>query len=189
MAGQAVALVRPLAHCPLDVKFPIGTVDLARERHQPILEALARRPHTLGELAAPAGDAEALVATIRSVTALLAAGHVAPCAPGWQGAPDPDAAAGSARLNRVLLDGAEDGTPSRILASPVIGSAINVDPAVQRLLLGAAAPSRQAPEALRRAEELQVAYRPLFATLALAAAVSGARAPSLDRPVPDAESP
>ena len=162
------ALARPRGACALSVKFPVGTVQLAVAPHTAILDALAEGPRTMAELAALA-DAGNLGETARRMAALVAAGHVAPCAAGWAGAADPAAEQATRRLNQVMLDEGRDGAPFTVLASPVLGSGVSVAPLLQRLLLVPGTRLPEGPEARSRAEADAAAFGPLLRSLAIGA--------------------
>ncbi|BBK45416.1 hypothetical protein STVA_54360 [Allostella vacuolata] len=170
LGALAVALTRPRDACDLQVRFPVGKVGLAAEAHSAILDALVAGPRTVAQLAGGAG-ADRLAQTAQRVAVLIAAGHLAPCAAGWSGAADPAAIAATGRLNRALLDDGRDGAAmALVLASPVLGSAVAVDPRVWRSL--GTADSVVAPAVDTDVPMAGTPDRPLFESLAVTLAAA-----------------
>lgn len=126
---QRLTLLRPRERCALGVKFPVGTVELNPQAFTPVLDRLARGPATLAELAAAMGETKDQNALRRAVT-MVAAGFAFPCPPA-----DADPAPAQ-RLNRVLADEVALGHEHKVVASPVLGAGVGLQPAQLAMLAG-----------------------------------------------------
>lgn len=134
--GQQNALLRALRFTlitrrdaiPLKVTFRAGTLDLAPKLYEPLLDALADGPKTLGELAVQVGGEASNVRRLMEAMLLLCGlGHTQPL-------PEPLAAADYERrrrsceaLNRVLEEQAITTDLYHAMASPVLGGGTPVN--------------------------------------------------------------
>lgn len=148
-----LALLRPRAKCRLTTIVPRGQATLRHETHAPLLDALARRPMTLSELAGSPECAAFDVAQLRkSAVGLAAFGLIGPAQP-RSGAENGEAIAGARRFNEALtrLPGYADIAPA--LASPILGNGIKLHP-IDHCFIGAptdpAAASRYAMDRIPR---------------------------------------
>lgn len=122
-----LVLVRPRAACALEITTASGRSQLAPQLYGPLLDALADRPLTLGELCElPVLRQRTLAQALPAIRALVSVGHAAAGLPGPRPATGDEAAR---RLNSLLCREAQWPGLQEInyLAAPVIGGAIGAD--------------------------------------------------------------
>ena len=147
-----VALRRPLADCAFEARLPVGTVNLDRSVCEPILAELAKGPRSVAELAALPGLAKVAPSTcVDSVNLLLCLRYLVALQPCEMTAL---ACERTQAINQAMMTRAVAGRYVAALASPLIGSGIEVDRG-DVLFLAARAAGASLPEfawaALQRA--------------------------------------
>lgn len=149
-----LALAIPREKVRLKMKVPIGTIDLDKRFYEPMLDALATRPHSLAELAAlpqlkglPAG-------ILWQAAALLTATDQAPA---YFTASAGNAVDSSHSLNRALAAKMRHAIDYEALASPLLGTGIETTPRERLIyLVVSEQPQEQDPGAIAR-RAMQVA--------------------------------
>lgn len=127
------ALVRARSACPLKGAFPAGEVNLKPEAYEPLLDALASGPKTLAELQRqPALAQQPPASLIESLQVLGALGYLQAGRPLSCKARN---AAVSRAFNQAILHRALAGQDMTTLASPVLGSGVNLALTDQLFLL------------------------------------------------------
>ncbi len=120
-----VALRRPLADCAFEARLPVGAVTLERAVCEPIFAELAKGPRTVEALAAlPALATTNPSVCVDTINLLLCLRYLIAVQPGEMAA---TARQRAAALNRALMARATAGRYVAALASPVVGSGIEVD--------------------------------------------------------------
>ncbi len=147
-----VALRRPLADCAFEARLPVGTVNLDCSVCEPILAELAKGPRSVAELAALPGLAKVAPSTcVDSVNLLLCLRYLVALQPREMTAL---ACERTQAINQAMMARAVAGRYVAALASPLIGSGIEVDRG-DVLFLAARAAGASLPEfawaALQRA--------------------------------------
>ncbi|HEX7981990.1 MAG TPA: class I SAM-dependent methyltransferase [Duganella sp.] len=116
----------------LDLRLPIGTLEADERCYRPIVDALARRPHSLAELAEiPALFSVSLGDIARMAALLTASGQASTyflCSAAMPDAP-------ARRMNAALADAARHKDHYQVLASPLLGNGLQSG-LVQRLMFG-----------------------------------------------------
>lgn len=139
MAQLSVVLTVPRATASIGMKLSGGEINGVPELYNPVLDALAQRPHTLAELARlPALSGQGMQAVAQIAALLTASGQAAIHFPATAAAA-PDAAL---RLNAVLAAQARYSDEHNALSSPLLGSGVATN-FVERLFYLAV---RQRPE-------------------------------------------
>lgn len=147
-----VALRRPLTDCAFEARLPVGAVSLDRTICEPILAELAKGPRSVAELAALPALAKVDPGTcVDSVNLLLCLRYLVAIRP----LEATETAVERARaINQAMMARAVAGRYVAALASPVVGSGIEVDRG-DVLFLAARAAGESLPEfawaALQRA--------------------------------------
>lgn len=138
--GQlTLALTIPRAAASLTMKLPGGEVKGVPQLYDPVLDALAQRPHTLAELACLPALAGQTMQPVAQIAALLTAGNQTAI----YAAQNSDAAPDSAwRINAVLAAQARYGDEFHALCSPLLGNGISASYVERLFYLGL----RQAPD-------------------------------------------
>ena len=132
-SAKRFVLATPRSEISLTIRFPIGEIKLLPEIYNPVLDELAKGPHTLTELwnaLVPGGVAPERIQ--QAVLVLLATGHVRLAPAGFA----EQRKAATDRFNAVVIDRADQSDELQYLASPVAGTGIFVD-LVDRLFLSA----------------------------------------------------
>ncbi len=144
------ALVRPRRSCAYTVNVADRELTLLEHVHGPVLDALEKRPYTLGELVeVPLLAALGREAVANALLTVLAAGYAAPYA-----VPTPEAKASARALNQAIIRRATGERPLPCLAAPALGSGLLVSDTSQHFVQAAherAEPVEFAWEQLRRA--------------------------------------
>jgi SAM-dependent methyltransferase len=137
-SGEALrlALMRPRAKCKLTKLVPRGQATLRHETHAPLLDALARRPMSLSEIAGSPECSSFDVSQVRKSAVGLAAFDLMGPAQPRSGAEDREAIAAARRLNeaQARLPGFTENTLA--LASPILGNGIRLHP-IDHCFIGA----------------------------------------------------
>lgn len=121
MAQLGVVLTVPRASASVTMKLSGGEINGVPELYKPVLDALAQRPHTVGELARlPALAAQGMQSVAQIVALLSASGQAAIHFPATAAA-SPEAAL---RLNAVLATQARYSDEHNALSSPLLGSGV-----------------------------------------------------------------
>ena len=129
------ALVRARSACPLKGAFPAGEVNLKPEAYEPLLDVLAGGPKTLAELQRqPTLAQQPPASLVESLQVLGALGYLQAGRPTSCKARN---AAVSRAFNQAILQRALAGQDMTTLASPVLGSGINLALTDQLFLLAA----------------------------------------------------
>jgi SAM-dependent methyltransferase len=132
LGQQSLALTIPLGQTTLRFRTPLGELGGVESQYKPILEASARGPLTLSEIAALPAIKKAPPGSLRQAVALLAGSHqLAPVNPFSR-----DDVAPAQRLNRAICQRAHEGDASAFLAAPLIGSGVPV-PQLDQLAIAA----------------------------------------------------
>ena len=127
------ALARPRALCRLKRRTQAGEVALEEASYVPVLDALARAPMTLDELAqAPECAALDRAGLRQAVLGMAAFGNILPALPA---AGEGARRAAAARFNNGVLSRPVAAPEAVALASPVLGSGVTVS-VIDSLLLG-----------------------------------------------------
>jgi len=133
------ALARPRALCRLKQRTPAGEVSLEEPSYAPVLDALARAPLTLDELAqAPECASLDREGLRQAVLGMAAFGNILPALPA---AGEGARRTAAARFNKGVLSRPVAGPEAVALASPVLGSGVAVS-VIDSLLLGGLAEGR-----------------------------------------------
>jgi SAM-dependent methyltransferase len=120
LGQQSLALTVPLDQTSLRFRTPLGELGGVEKQYRPLLEAAARAPLTLSEIAAMPGMKKAPPGSLRQTVALLAGSHqLAPVNPYSR-----EDVAPAQRFNRAICQRTHDGDASAFLAAPLIGSGI-----------------------------------------------------------------
>src|ERR1700722_5954010 len=139
MARLGIALCVPRDQVNLEMQLTFGKITAREEMLNPILDALASRPHGFAELAALPAMKDKTLRQISQAASLLIATSQAAIYP----MPPPTRTASKAHaLNRVLADAMRHGDEFHVLASPLLGSGVSVTSAgllAHRLLAEAGA--------------------------------------------------
>lgn len=126
-----LALRRPLADCAFDAHLPVGAVTLDRAACEPILAELAKGPRTVEMLAAlPALSGLHPSVCVDTINLLLCLRYLVAVQPTEPSEPSELTAAMRERadaINRAMLARAVAGRYVAALASPVVGSGIEVE--------------------------------------------------------------
>ena len=149
-----LGLRRPLSGCALRCETPVGEVSLKAETYRPLLESLALGPQALETLAAlPAFAGAGSSACIDALNLLACLGYVG-------AAQDDDAAeasrAASQALNQAVMARAVDGQLISALASPRLGSGIDL-PSQDLLFLAARQAGASSAEELGEFAQIRLA--------------------------------
>jgi hypothetical protein len=127
-----LALTALPGQATLALKLPIGNIDVDAATYQPVLDALALRPHTLDELAALPALAGCSLLQIGEMAALLTASDQASAYFTGAAATAPDAAR---KMNAAVAQASLFGDQYQALASPLLGNGLKSG-LVQRLVYG-----------------------------------------------------
>lgn len=131
LSGIGLALVVARQDASTRLALPVGSVSGKAALYEPVFDALARRPHTLGELLAlPALAGQTLAGVTQIAALLIGSGQAAP----YQSGAPAQAREPARRINRALADLARDGDDHRVLCAPLLGSGLAVTH-VERLVL------------------------------------------------------
>lgn len=149
LAQWTLALTVPRAAASLSLKLPSGEVHGVPQLYEPVLDALAIRPHTLAELVQLPALAGQTMQSVAQIAALLTAANQTALYPQTNTGAAPDSAW---RMNAVLAAQTRYGDEYHALCSPLLGSGISAN-YVERLfyLVLRQAPGDVAPAALARA--------------------------------------
>nr|WP_315214024.1 class I SAM-dependent methyltransferase [uncultured Duganella sp.] len=141
LARVGVALSVARGAVDLALNTAIGTFHGKPELYNAVCDALALRPHSVGELMALPAAAGQSIANMMQVAALLAASGQALIYLG--AAPKPDAAA-SKRMNAALARQVRYSDEYQVLVSPLTGNGLNAD-MVERIVFGLLSPAKGTP--------------------------------------------
>jgi SAM-dependent methyltransferase len=118
-----LALVVPRGDATLKLKLPFGEVGGKDEVYGPVLDALAKMPHSLSELAAlPALKGQSLSTLGQVATLLTASNQTAIYFSGAKVIVD-----GAHKMNRSLAGQTRYGDEFHVLASPLLGSGVSAN--------------------------------------------------------------
>ena len=122
LSQVGMALIVPRADVSLSMKLVVGEVNAREEVYGPVLDALARQPHTLAELAAlPALQGQGLGNLAQIAAILTASGQAA-----FFFASNGKVATESAlRMNRTLAANVRYGDEYQALSSPILGNGLS----------------------------------------------------------------
>ena len=119
-----VVLTVPRANVDLQLKTPVGTFNGLPELYGAVCDALAQRPHTVGELTAlPALRAYNLNSVMQVAVLLAASGQAAIY---LHGGAKPEAAT-TQKMNAALVDRLRYANDFHVLCSPLLGNGIAAD--------------------------------------------------------------
>jgi SAM-dependent methyltransferase len=123
IGSQNLALLTPRSKVSFTFKCLLGDVEGQKAVYQPIVDALAVRPHSIKELASlPALGGQSATNIRQAVAMLVHSGQVAPVA-----APvDRQAGAQAVRFNKAVAARALRGDASFYVAAPLLGSGLTV---------------------------------------------------------------
>jgi SAM-dependent methyltransferase len=127
-----LALTALPGQATLALKLAIGNIEVDAATYQPVLDALALRPHTLDELAALPALAGCSLLQIGEMAALLTASDQASAYFTRAAATVPDAAR---KMNAAVAQASLFGDQYQALASPLLGNGLKSG-LVQRLVYG-----------------------------------------------------
>lgn len=123
LAQTGLALMVPRADVNLSMKLSIGEVNGRADVYGPVLDAIAKQPHTMNELGAAPGLVGQTYGNLTQISAMLIASGQATVFTSMNSAASPDAAK---RLNRALAAQVRYGDDYQALCSPLLGSGVNV---------------------------------------------------------------
>jgi hypothetical protein len=133
LRATGFALITPRREIVLQGSFASGQIAFNAEVYDPVLDALAEGPRSLGDLLAePAVGRMGERLTLEVLTGLAALGQVAPI-PEW--APDALRRESPERFNAAVLDRSRFGNELQALASPVTRGGVGVNRFDQLFLL------------------------------------------------------
>jgi SAM-dependent methyltransferase len=134
LAQARFALARPRSSCQLQAHTPAGEVTLQAEAYAPVLDALARAPMTVDDLArSPQCATLDRVKLRQAVFGMAALGNVQPALPA-EG--ESDRRKSTDRFNAAVMGVSSAGGADTALASPVLGAGVHVN-LIDRLFLEA----------------------------------------------------
>jgi SAM-dependent methyltransferase len=143
-----LALAVPRDKVRLKMKVPIGTIDLDKRLYGPLLDALAKRPHSLAELAALPELKEQPAGILWQAAALLTATNQAPAY--FTGSAG-NAVDSAQKLNRALAAKMRHAIDFEALASPLLGTGIETTPRERLVyLIVSEQPQEKDPHAIAR---------------------------------------
>lgn len=122
LSQVGVALTVPRSACSAEMKTAIGTLNGNAELYGAFCDALAQRPHTLGELLALPALAGRSVANLMEVAALLASSGQAIAYLHAGGKTE-----AAARMNAALVRMLRYGDEHQVLCSPLTGNGVGAD--------------------------------------------------------------
>lgn len=135
LARTRFSLARPRAACPLQITTPAGEITLQPEAYAPVLDALARAPMTVEELAqAPECSRLDRIKLRQAVFGMAALSNVLPALP-TEG--ESRRRESTDRFNQAILAAPVTGAADTYLASPVLGAGVAVN-LIDRLFLASA---------------------------------------------------
>lgn len=129
----SVALTTSREDVTLALKLPQGHVNAKPEIYNPVLDALATGPKTIGELRSTSGLQQVAVPSLAQIVSLLTSSGQANV---FFGAADQKAVASGHQMNQALSAKARYGDEFQALAAPLLGSGISAN-FIDRLLYGA----------------------------------------------------
>lgn len=152
LAQLTLALIVPRAAASLTMKLPGGEVKGVPQLYDPVLDALAQRPHTLAELARLPALAGQTMQSVAQIAALLTAStQTAIYAPSNAvAAPD-----NAWRMNAALAQQTRYGDEYHALCSPLLGSGLSANYVERLFYLGL----QQAPDDITPVALAHVAWQ------------------------------
>ena len=132
VAAKQFILTTPRAEVSLQMRFPIGEINLLPEIYNPVLDELDKGPRTLAELFAALAPGLPPERIQQALLVLLASGHILLAPTGYT----EQRKEATGRFNAMVVERANQSDELQFLASPVAGTGIFVD-LVDRLFLSA----------------------------------------------------
>jgi len=143
LGRQSLALTVPLGQTTLRFRTPLGELGGVEAQYRPLLEAAAKAPLTLSEIAAMPAMKKAPPGSLRQTVALLVGSHqLSPINPFSR-----EDVAPAQRFNRAICRWSQDGEAFAFLAAPLIGSGVPA-PQLDQLTIAAVLDGAAAPKAV-----------------------------------------